>query len=40
MNMEHNAHTSYDDLEWGIEAKEGAILQYARLRLQVSGSLA
>ena len=22
MNMDLNAHASYDDLEWGIEAKE------------------
>ena len=22
MNMESNAHTSYDELRWGIEAKE------------------
>lgn len=22
MNLEHNAHVSYDHLEWGIEARE------------------
>ncbi|KAF8550976.1 hypothetical protein OG21DRAFT_1487340 [Imleria badia] len=35
MNMEYNAHTSYDELEWGIKAKEegGEVKYFFRMAI-------